>query len=236
MEQSAETKAVRAALERDPDINPHRDRIKIRCEGGTLRLEGEVENIAVKRRALQVARSAVPGVPVEDRLLLRVQHPRADRELLKAVLDALYSEPVFREFVINAYDGRQPPPDADNWLAVEIEGHRVILHGQAWSLSHRRMAEVLAWWVPGTGDVENRIRVQPPEQDADAEITDAIGLVFDKDPSLDAQEIKVTTRNGEVTLEGAVRNEVNARMAVYDCWYVPGVHAVHNRLHIRPTR
>lgn len=235
MEQSAQARAVRAALERDPDVNLRRDRIEVTADR-SIRLHGEVDNIMVKRRALQIARAAAGDMPVEDRLLVRVEHPREGRELLNAVVDALYGEPVFQEFTVRAGDGRQPPRDTDNWLEVEVDGHRVILHGQAWSLSHRRMAEVLAWWVPGTGDVENRIHVQPPERDADEEITDAIRLVFDKDPSLDAQEIRIDTRDGEVTLQGAVRSDVNARIATYDCWYVPGVHAVHNKLQIRPNR
>ena len=67
--------------------------------GSNIRLEGEVSNIAVKRRALQIARE-IAGGKVEDRLLLRVERKRVDDELLQAVLHALTSEPAFRDFII----------------------------------------------------------------------------------------------------------------------------------------
>lgn len=232
MPDSATVRKIKAALERAKDVDLHHNRIDV-IGGSDVRLEGEVNSIVVKRRAQQVARQAADGAEVVDNLLVRVQRQRRDDELLQAVLDALASEPVFREFSVRARRG-EPPPEGRDWIEVEVEGGRVRLYGAAWSLSHRRLAEVLTWWVPGTADVDNRIHVQPPERDNDAEITDAIRLVFDKDPSLDAQQIHVRTRDGEVHLQGAVTSEVNRRMADYDCWYVPGVHNVRNELQVRP--
>lgn len=233
MADSATAARIKAALERAADIDLHHNRIDV-IGGSDIRLEGEVSNIAVKRRALQIARELANG-KVEDRLLLRVERKRVDSELLQAVLDALTSEPVFRDFVIRPRQGDAPPEQRD-WIEVDVDGPRVRLYGQAWSLSHRRLAEVLAWWVPGTADVDNRIRVQPAEQDNDAEISDAVRLVLDKDPSLDAEQIRITTRNGEVYLQGTVTSDVNRRMVDYDCWYIPGVHKVHNDLQVRSSR
>lgn len=224
-------KRIRAALERTSDIDLHHNRIEI-SHNGTLRLEGEVATIVAKRRAAQVVRQAAEGMPVEDRLLLRTQTNRAGAALLQATLEALSSEPVFRDFAIRAAGAG--PSDRRDWIDVEVEDSRVRLHGEANSLSHRRLAEVIAWWVPGTADVDNRIHVQPPQQDTDDEISDAIRLVFDKDPSLDAQQIQVMTRAGTVRLQGVVSSEVNRRIASYDCWYVPGVHQVENELQVRP--
>jgi osmotically-inducible protein OsmY len=232
MADSATIRKIRAALERAGDVDLHHNRIEV-IGGSSIRLEGEVNNIIVKRRAIQVARQAIDGADVEDNLLVRVERQRTGEELLQAVLNALACESVFRESFIRARRG-EPPPEGRDWIEVEVEGGRVRLYGSVWSLSHRRLAEVLAWWVPGTADVDNRIRVQPAERDNDAEITDAIRLVFDMDPSLDAQQIHVTTRNREVYLEGAVTSDVNRRVADYDCWYIPGVHNVRNNLQVRP--
>lgn len=233
MADSATETKIRAALERAVDIDLHHNRIEV-VGGSNIRLEGEVSNIAIKRRALQIARE-IAGGKVEDRLLLRVERNRVDDELLQAVLHALTSEPVFRDFIIRARQSDAKPEERD-WIEAEVDGPRVRLYGQAWSLSHRRLAEVLAWWVPGTADVDNRIRVQPAEQDNDDEISDAVRLVLDKDPSLDAEQIRIITRNGEVYLQGTVTSDVNRRMADYDCWYIPGVHKVHNDLQVRPSR
>lgn len=231
MEHSAEVISVRAALERDPDVNLHRNAIEVSGDG-VIELRGEVDDIVAKRRAFQIARAHAGGLPVKDALVLRRPGSRRGDELRQAVLDHLTREPEFRGFTIFAHDGREAP-DTTNWISVEVEDVRVRLRGQVWSLSHRRLAEVLAWWVGGTGDVDNRLHVQPAERDSDAEITDAVRIVFDKDRSLDAQEIHITTRNGEVRLEGSVPNDDLRRIASHDCWYIPGVHAVHNNLRLR---
>jgi osmotically-inducible protein OsmY len=233
MADTATVKKIRAALERAADVDLHHNRIEV-TGGNYIRLEGEVNNIIVKRRAYQVARQAADGTDVQDNLLVRVERERTGQALLQAVVDTLAGESVFRDFSIRVRRG-DPPPEDRNWIEVEVEGSRVRLYGSVWSLSHRRMAEVLAWWVPGTADVDNRIHVLPAENDNDAEITDAIRLIFDKDPSLDGQQIHIRTHDGEVFLEGSVTSDVNRRIADYDCWYIPGVHRVHNNLQVRPT-
>jgi osmotically-inducible protein OsmY len=99
-------------------------------------------------------------------------------------------------------------------------------------LTARRLAEVLAWWTPGASRVRNRIQVEPPEEETDDELIDAIRIVLEKEPSLDASQVRVEARDGIVTLEGAVPAEASRAIAGLDCWYVPGVHAVDNRIRV----
>ncbi|HEX5084031.1 MAG TPA: BON domain-containing protein, partial [Blastocatellia bacterium] len=108
----------------------------------------------------------------------------------------------------------------------------VLLEGQAPSLSHKRLAGVLAWWVPGSRDVLNCLEVVPPEEDNDGEITDAVKLILDKDPFVDDVEILVTARNRVVTLDGAVRSEGEKGMAEFDAWFVFGVDKVINKIQV----
>jgi osmotically-inducible protein OsmY len=236
MANTALDKKVRAALERDTDVNLHQSQIEVTAQG-TIRLSGQAEDIATKRRALQIAREAAEGHVVEDYILLRPQQERTGDELRASVLNALMQETTFSGFAIRARGEGEPPGDEQDWIEVEIAPDQacVKLHGRVWSLSHRRLAEVLTWWVPGTADVDNRIRVQPAERDSDDEITDAVRLVFDKDPSLDVQQIYVKTEHAEVTLQGEVQSDEARRIASLDCWYIPGVHAVHNDLRVRPV-
>jgi len=222
---------IMAALERATDVHLHHNRIDI-SDGEVIRLEGEVDNIVTKRRAFQIAREVAHPTPVEDRLLLRVQQQPDGDELLQSVIDALMTEPAFRDYSINAQSDTADAQHTNYGFAVMVENSRVRLDGLASSPSHRRLAEVITWWIPGTADVENRIRVQPPRQDNDEEITEIIRLVFDKDPTLDAENIQVLTQDRQVTLRGTVNSEVNRRMAGYDCWYIPGVHQVHNELQV----
>lgn len=230
MDTQTAAKAVSAALEREPDINLHAFPITVREEAGTLRLEGEVENIVAKRKAWRIARDAASPADVLDDLYVRPGEVRGDDELRVAVLDALQREPVFRGLHIAGGGPATQPAD----IAVAVADGRVSLAGTLRSLSHRRLAEVLAWWTPGVRDVHNRLHVQPAEHDHDGEITDAIRIVLDKETALDGNEIRVETVHAAVTLTGSVRSETLKTIAGFDCWYVPGVHSVDNRLEVRP--
>lgn len=100
-------------------------------------------------------------------------------------------------------------------------------------LSHKRIAGVLAWWVPGSRDVVNGLEVLPPMEDNDEEITEAVSLVLKKNAFVDASQIRVSTHNAVVMLDGLVTNETEKRMAEFDAWYVFGVDAVVNQLAVR---
>lgn len=222
--------ALLAALEKDPDINLHESPIRVTYHGN-LRLEGEVANIIVKRKARRIAVQLSGLNDIEDRLLLRPGEKRTGKALLDAVTSALSQEPAFRDIAVHPSPATEAP--GRDWIGVGVEGCVVRLDGQVGSLSHRRLAEVISWWVPGSCDVHNHMRVKPAEKDNDDEITDAVLMVLEKDPLLHAETITVHTRDRTVTLDGAVHSDEQRRMAIYDCWYVPGVHEVHARLQVR---
>lgn len=236
MDDSTLVKKIRAELERHTDVNLHESHIEVSADGG-LKLYGEVRDIGVKRRALQIAREAAQGRTVVDALSVRVEQPRTGDELRATILNALMQETTFAGFAIRGRGEGEAPPREQDWIEVEVQpgSAKVTLYGRVWSLSHRRLAEVLTWWSPGTADVENRIHVEPAERDTDEEISDAVRLVFDKDPTLDAQQIHISTDHARVHLEGEVQSEESRRIAALDCWYIPGVHAVHNELRVRPV-
>ena len=220
--------ALLAALEKDADINLHDSPIRVTYHSA-LRLEGEVANIIVKRKARRIAMQVSGLTEIEDHLLLRPGERRSGKALQDAALDALSQEPAFRDIAVRtAVDGA-----AGQCIAVTALDSVLRLEGQVGSLSHRRLAEVIAWWVPGSCDVHNHIRVRPAEKDNDDEITDAVLMVLEKDPMLHAETLTVHTREREVTLAGAVHSDEQRRMAIYDCWYVPGVHEVHDRMQVQ---
>jgi osmotically-inducible protein OsmY len=109
----------------------------------------------------------------------------------------------------------------------------VTLAGRVISLSHKRLAGVLAWWVPGCRDVVNRLEVAPPEQDNDDEIGDALRLALEKDPLVHADQIRVSVRNRVVTLEGYVVTKEEMKMAEWDAWYLFGVEEVVNNIEVQ---
>ena len=127
----------------------------------------------------------------------------------------------------------RPPRRALTKVAIStiaVADGVVTLDGQVESLSHKRLAELLAWWVPGTRDVVNGIEVKPYEDDSDDEITDAVTMALEKDRLVTHDSIRVITRNSVVTLEGVVPNRRQAEMAEADAWYIFGVDNVINHL------
>lgn len=234
-------KDIRAAFEHEPRINLHRHPIRIAVEGGTVVLEGEVENVAVKKTALEIAASK-PGVSgVVDRLRIARPTPMTDPEIRDHLRDAFLQEPAFREvtLVVQSPGRRESIRKARGepyaFIDAAVEDGVVTLNGRLPSLSHKRLAGVLAWWIPGTRDVVNGIEVSPDQIDDDGEITDAVRLVLEKDRLVDEAQIRARTRDRVVTLEGLVPDDRVREMAELDAWLVFGVDGVVNRLEVQSS-
>ncbi|HEX9871153.1 MAG TPA: BON domain-containing protein [Candidatus Tectomicrobia bacterium] len=230
---------IHAALEHEPRINLHRYPIHLHCEDGIVTVEGDVEHIIAKKLALERA-AAIPGVDgLVDRLRVVPTRPMGDGAIRDHVRDALLQEPAYATFAITIWEKRQVdivrPASGTPFGIIEVTvvDGVVSLDGAVPSLSHKRLASVLAWWVPGSRDVINGLAVEPPEEDTADEITDAVRLVLDKDPFVRADQIRVRTQGRVVTLEGVIPNSTIREMAEFDAWYVFGVDGVVNALQVQ---
>jgi osmotically-inducible protein OsmY len=240
MESGADlAKQIGAAFEHESRINLHRHPIRIAVEKDAVVLEGEVENIAVKKTALEIA-AATPGVRgVVDRLRVAQSTRMTDAEIRDHLRNAVLQEDAFREvtLVVESPGRRESVRKAEGrpyaFIDAAVADGVVTLNGQLPSLSHKRLAGVLAWWIPGTRDVVNGIEIAPDQVDNDDEITDAVRLVLEKDRLVDEAEIRARTRDRIVTLEGLVPNDRIREMAELDAWFVFGVDGVVNRLELR---
>ena len=101
-------------------------------------------------------------------------------------------------------------------------------------LASKRLAGLLAWWVPGSRDVINGIAVEPPEEDAPIRIEEAVRIALDKEPFVDALQIRVGVHGRTVPLTGLVRTDATRKAAEADAWYVFGVDDVRNEIAVRP--
>jgi osmotically-inducible protein OsmY len=209
-------KAVKAALVSELHIDPALHPVEVRIVDGSVLIEGTVEKIAQKKRALLFA-MGLEGVPgVIDRLRVRPAARMTDDEIREHVVTALSSE--------SALKGLSIEP--------EVNGGVVDLEGEVWSLSHKRLAGALAWWVPGSVDVINSIEVVPPEADSDEEVSDAVRLILEKDRLVDASSLRVFTRGWVVTLDGVVASEESRDAAEDDAWFTWGVNDVVNNIKV----
>ncbi len=234
---------VEASLASDPrvEVLKHPLRVAFDTDGAVV-LEGELPTIVAKKLALEHA-AAIPDVTgIIDRLRVTPTRVMGDGEIRDHVRNALLEEPTLDSCTVRAMASgrwetwRQGVPESRCSIDVKVDDGIVTLDGQVTSLSQKRLVGVLAWWVPGSRDVINGLEVSPTEEDSDDEITEAVKLVLEKDPLINASRIRVTTRGAVVTLEGLVANSAEREMAESDTWYVFGVDRVINRLECRSKR
>ena len=234
-------KRVQAALETEPRIRLHQFPIRLDVAAGTVCLEGEVEDIAARRLALRVAREAAGSNELIDRLHIVPSDPRGDGEILDALEQSLLRECDLKNCTLRRGEKRRVEilheavgDDSCGNILFSVADGVITLEGHVISLSHRRVAEVLAWWVPGCRQVVNCLQVVPAEEDHDHELNDAVRLVLELDPLVHADQIGVVTSLGVVTLQGVVPRRDERSRAELDAWYVSGIHEVINRIEVRP--
>ncbi len=258
MDNAEVTKRIRAALEHEPRVNLHRDRVVIEFSAGVATLSGEVEDIAAKRIALELTAAQPPVEDVVDRLHVRPAERMGDGAIAAHIERTLIEDSAFGGFALNTRvrgrkHGEETPGSAQTgnppmaqrargseagspggpWIEIGVDEGVVTLDGEVPSLSHKRLAGAVAWWAPGSRDVINGLGVVPEDADTEAEILDALRIVLEKDPTVDASQIAATCQGAVITLQGLVRNESERAAAEFDAWALFGVDRVVNRIAVR---
>ena len=226
---------VRRRLRREPRIDFDHQAISLTFANGELLLAGEVGDIAAKRLAVERAAIAPPVTAVFDELRVRPAESLSDSEIRDLVRQALVGEPALTGCTIREHVGDRlqlvhSPLTNVGRIDMGVVRGVVTLVGVVPSLAQKRLAGVLAWWSPATRDVANSLDVQPAEEDSDELICDAVRLVLDRDSAIQAAGIRVSARDGRVTLAGTVRTASELAAAEHDTWFVLGVRDVVNHL------
>ena len=245
MSQSAKALDLRekalAAIRSEARIGPHFKPTVLEIEAdGTATIQAEVDNVAIKRLALERL-AATKGVSaIVDRLRVKPAMAMSDDGILDHLRKSFYDEPAFRQLKLKEREGgkvklvRDAFEEARGEIEFEVKKGVVILNGSVPGLVTKRLAGVLAWWVPGSRDVVNGIAVEPPEEDAPIQIEEAVRIALDKDPFVDASQVRVGVRHRTVRLTGSVHSREARDAAEWDAWYVFGVDDVINELEIIP--
>ena len=233
-------KEVHAALEREPRINLHKYPVQMEFSDGVLTLEGEAEHIAAKKLSLELA-IAISGVSgIVDRLHVMPSTRMGDGAILDAVRDALLQEPILQNCTIQLIRKgwletvRDITEKPHGVIRVSVTEGVVLLDDHVTGLTQKRMAGVLAWWVPGSRDVINGMEVVSDQPDTDEELAKAVWIVLKKDPFVNGERIRVTAKQAVVILDGDAPSAPQKEMAEFDAWYVFGVDKVVNHLEVRP--
>lgn len=240
LDQEAILKQVQAALEHEVHLNLREHPVAMRFKDDALVMEGEMPDITSKQRAVGVARMISNGNGLVDHLMVTQSEHVGDGVVRDAVCQQILQNIDFRNCTVCLRSKgqlkmlRHAGADASGTLVIGVEDGCVTLSGQVISLSHKRLAGILAWWSRGCRNVVNALRVAPDEQDSDDEMTEALKLVLETDPFVRAAgQIGVTTTEKAVTLDGYVATEREKRRIEQDAWCLYAVNQVVNHIEVR---
>jgi BON domain len=228
-----------AAIHSEKRVGPHFKPTLLTIDANAT-IDAEVDNVAIKRLTLERL-AATKGVSaIVDRLRVKPALAMSDDGILDHLRKAYYDEPSFRRLALSEREGgklkrvRDAFEEAKGEIEIEVENGVVILNGSVPGLASKRLAGVLAWWVPGSCDVINGIAVEPPEEDGPIQIEEGVRIALEKDPFVDASEIRVGVRLRTVRLTGSVHSSEARDAAEWDAWYVFGVDDVINEIEVAP--
>lgn len=108
----------------------------------------------------------------------------------------------------------------------------VELLGTVDDIAQRCRAERVARLAAGPVALQNRIQLVPFPPRQDGEITRHIQDALQEDPCIRGGQIRVAVRDGQVTLTGQTDSQVTKALISATCWWIPGVRAVANQLHV----
>lgn len=221
---------IRQAWHDDASLGLYAGLLDLYLENGTVIVVGEVPTIGAKKRAFFGANAFCRRVV--DRITVTPRQPMDDGEIQELLIDAYAGEPVFRDIDVRLRKPRQyPVPDDGAAIGVSVEEGIVHLAGSVPGLDCKRLAGVMAWWIPGSRDVVNGLSV--PSASTFDSLAEAVRLVLEKDPCVEAAPVRVGARGSDVTLAGTVASPGQRRLAELDAWYVFGVDNVINRMTVR---
>lgn len=212
------------------------DRLELDADG-VLVFEAEVDEVAQKKIALETA-AATPGVTgIADRVRVKPASRMGDAEIRSHLRIAFGRDPALAGLKIEEVSGGKrdmvaAPADLHGSIDYEVIDGIITLNGFVPGLMTKRYAGVLAWWIPGSRDVINGIAVTSDEADGADKIAEAVDLVIEKNPYLNAAQVKVGVRNRTVRLTGFLPSEEQKRMAENDAWCVFGVDDVVNEIEV----
>jgi osmotically-inducible protein OsmY len=195
----------------DPKVDS--EAVAVSADDGAVTLRGTVGSFREKREAKSAAERVYGVTSVENELQVRLMNDskRSDADLRGDVLQALMLDTLV-------------PTTVD----AKIEDGFVTLTGTAQWQYQRDEAEFIAANILGVIDVWDEIALTETPDAGD--VKHAIKSAFKRNAKLDADDLKVETSNGTVTLNGIVGSWSEHDEAIDAAWAAPGVRSVEDKI------
>lgn len=203
--------------------------IAAESDDGWVTLRGSVDNMKARQAAENIARHTVGVKGVTNRIKVELDLPPADQEIKTNVVAALK-----RNAVTESYE-----------ISVDVKAGIVTLSGMVDSYMEKMEAEWVASGIDGVTTVKNLITVNSPYSYywwddtpfhewyyVPSATTEVVTVTTPNDkkikndvesqlwwsPYVDADDIKVTVENGDVTLTGTADNATEFQRATENVW------------------
>jgi osmotically-inducible protein OsmY len=207
---------LRVAEEMSWDPRVDSERITVSVYDGVVTLAGTVGSARQKREARKAAERVHGVVVVNNELDVRIRTDdrREDAELLNDVNQAL------------ALDQEIP-----GTVQARVDDGFVTLVGTARWQHQREEAEFVAGNVLGVTGVDDAVDLVDPGPSTD-NVRESIKEAFQRQATLEADNIGVEIADGTVTLTGDVRSVAERDAVIAAVWAAPGVLIVNDRLEV----
>lgn len=207
---------VQNELNWDPSI--HAEQIGVAVHNGVVTLSGLVssyaEKLATERAAKRVL--GVRGVAEDIEVRVTPSMKRNDTEIARAAVDAL------------TWDVEVPHEQ----LTLKVENGWITLEGTVdWAYQRTAAARAIGHLI-GVRGVTNLVSLERKLETK--EIQRRIAEAFQRNAELEAQNIRVETSDGKVSLYGQVHSWQQHDEATQVVWSAPGVMDVEDHLTVAP--
>ena len=191
--------------------------IAVSADGDTVTLRGTVGSLREKREARKAAQRVYGVNWVDNQLKVRLLdgEGRSDSDLRGLVLQALMLDSLV-------------PSTVD----AKVTDGFVTLTGTVDWQYQRDEADFVASSIAGALDVFNEIELTPPLPNA-TDTEESIKKAFQRNATLDAEGLQISTLNGAVTVKGTVKSWAEHDEAIDAAWAAPGVTSVSDDLTIK---
>jgi osmotically-inducible protein OsmY len=184
------------------------------AKDGTITLRGTVGSLREKREAQKAARRVVGVTSVDNQLQVKLMNDssRADAEIRADVLQALTLDSLV-------------PATVD----ASVQDGFVTLTGTADWQYQRDEAEFVAANIVGAVDVSDEIELKRTTPNG-GDVQESIRKAFKRNAAIDANDLRITTDNGTVTIDGSVSSWAEHDEALDAAWAAPGVTSVRDHM------